>query len=60
MLNSDFKSVTELTRSFSNEQICIDHLEQIRWNGNIVSPFDAQSKVYKCAGNKYKCKNTGK
>lgn len=26
----------------------------------MVSPFDESSKVYKCAGNKYKCKNTGK
>src|SRR3712207_9469837 len=24
------------------------------------SPFDATSKVYKCAHNRYKCKNTGK
>jgi transposase-like protein len=35
-------------------------LEKLSWNGNPVSPFDADSKVYKCAGNKYKCKNTGK
>jgi transposase-like protein len=60
MINMDFKSVRELLNVFSSEQICIDHLEQLRWNGNVVSPFDATSKVYKCAGNKYKCKNTGK
>lgn len=60
MINMDFKSVRELLKVFSDEQICIDHLEQLRWNGNVVSPFDATSKVYKCASNKYKCKNTGK
>lgn len=60
MLNIDFKSVIELVKAFPTQEICIAHLEQLRWNGNVVSPFDATSKVYKCAGNKYKCKNTGK
>ncbi len=60
MINFEFKSVIELVKAFPTQQICIDHLEQLRWNGNVVSPFDATSKVYKCAGNKYKCKNTGK
>lgn len=60
MINIDFKSIIELVKAFPNEQVCIDHLEQLRWNGNVVSPFDDTSKVYKCAGNKYKCKNTGK
>lgn len=60
MIDISFKSVIELVKAFPTQQICIDHLEQLRWNGNVVSPFDATSKVYKCAGNKYKCKNTGK
>ena len=60
MINQDFKSILELIRAFPDEQSCIDHLEAIRWNGNVVSPFDADSKVYNCAGIKYKCKNTGK
>jgi len=55
-----FKSILDLLKAFPTEQICIAHLETLRWNGNVVSPFDANSKVYKCAGNKYKCKNTGK
>jgi hypothetical protein len=25
-------------------------MERLRWNGNVVSPFDATSTVYKCAG----------
>ena len=60
MINKDFNSVIELIQSFPDEQNCIDHLEEIRWNGNVVSPFDSTSKVYDCKGNKYKCKNTGK
>lgn len=55
-----FKSIFDLLKAFPNEQSCIDHLEKLRWNGDVISPFDEASKVYKCAGNKYKCKNTGK
>lgn len=56
----DFKSIFDLLKAFPTEQDCIDHLTQLRWNGNVVSPFDETSKVYVCKGNKYKCKNTGK
>lgn len=60
MININFKSIAELLKAFPDEQTCINHLEQLRWNGNVVSPFDSASKVYKCAGNKYRCKNTSK
>ena len=60
MINTEFKSILELVKAFPNEQKCIDYLDQRRWKGNVVSPFDPESKVYKCAGNKYRCKNTGK
>jgi len=56
----EFKSIFDLIKAFPDEQSCITHLENLRWNGNVTSPFDETSKVYKCAGNKYKCKNTGK
>jgi transposase-like protein len=56
----EFKSIFDLIKAFPTEQSCIDHLEKLSWNGNPVSPFNAESKVYKCAGNKYKCKITGK
>jgi transposase-like protein len=55
-----FKSIHDFLAVFPDEQACINHLEQIRWGGVIVSPFDETSKVYKCAGSKFKCKNTGK
>ncbi|HZX58976.1 MAG TPA: IS1595 family transposase [Mucilaginibacter sp.] len=57
---TEFKSLVDLLKKFPDEKTCIEHLEAIRWNGNVVSPFDPTSKVYKCAGFKYKCKNTGK
>jgi len=60
MFNEEVKSVLDLIQAFPDQQSCIDHLELLRWNGNVVSPFDETSKVYKCKGNKYKCKNTGK
>lgn len=60
MINKDFKSILDLVRAFPDEQTCIDHLTTLRWNGNVVSPFDPTSKVYVCKDNKYRCKNTGK
>jgi len=60
MINTNIKSVFELTQTFSSEQVCIEYLESLRWSGIIVSPFDPESKVYKCKNNQYRCKNTGK
>lgn len=57
---TEVKSILDLLIAFPNEQSCINHLEMIRWNVEVVSPFDENSKVYKCANNKYKCKSTGK
>lgn len=56
----DFKSILDLVKAFPDEATCMAYLAEMRWNGVIVSPFDETSKVYKCAGFKYKCKNTGK
>jgi hypothetical protein len=60
MINIQFISIIELLEAFPTKQICINHLEALRWNGNVISPFDSTSKVYKCKDNKYRCKNTGK
>ncbi len=59
MFNKEVKSVLDLIQAFPTEQSCIEHLEAIRWNGNVVSPFDPTSKVYKTKTG-YQCKNTGK
>jgi hypothetical protein len=55
----EFKSIFDFIRTVPEEASCIQYLEDIRWAGNVVSPFDEASKVYKCK-NGYKCKNTGK
>lgn len=57
---SKFKSLDDFDSFFPTEQSCIDYLEERRWHGNVVSPFDKTSKVYRCKDDKYRCKNTGK
>lgn len=57
---ANFKSIIDLIKAFPTEQSCIDHLEILRWNGNVVSPFDATSRVYKCKNNRYRCTKTKK
>lgn len=34
--------------------------ENVRWRGNVESPFDSSSKVYYCGSNKFRCRNTQK
>lgn len=53
-------SLISFILQFPDEESCVKYLEQIRWRDTVVSPFDASSKVYKCANGKYKCRNTGK
>ncbi|MBA9072598.1 transposase-like protein [Flavobacterium gossypii] len=60
MFDTNIKSMLDLMKTFPTEQSCIDYLENIIWAGTPVSPFDPESKVYKCKDNKYKCKNSGK
>ncbi len=61
MINTNFNTIIALLQAFPDEQSCIDHLESLRWeNGEVVSPFIPESKVYKCANNRYRCKESGK
>jgi len=60
MLGLKFNSLFDLLKTFDSEDICIEYLEELRWGTTgAISPFDPDSKVYKCAGHKYRCKNTG-
>jgi transposase-like protein len=59
MLGLQFNSLFDLLKTFDSEEICIEYLETLLWNNTPVSPFDPNSKVYKCAVNKYRCKHTG-
>ena len=60
MINADFKTKAEIISAFPDESSCLGHLEKLRWNGFVVSPFDALSTVYHCSENRYRCKNSGK
>jgi hypothetical protein len=60
MINIDFKDAIAVLKAFPDEQTCITHLEDLRWDGHVISPFDPVSKVYFCQQNKYRCKNSGK
>ena len=35
----EFKSLYDLMNAFPNDYYCERHLEKIRWNGYVVSPF---------------------
>ena len=56
----NFRSVFELMKYFPDEQTCIDYLEEMRGGGDVISPFDESSKVYRCSHGRYRCANTGK
>ena len=56
----NLKSLFNFLKSHPSEQKCINYFERLRWPDKVISPFDPNSKVYKCKGNKYKCKNTEK
>jgi hypothetical protein len=60
MIEIDFTNKEALVNAFDTEQKCIDHLENLRWNGILISPFDPSSTVYCCSKNTYKCRNSGK
>ncbi len=56
-----FKSINDLLKAFPTEKSCIRYLERKLWpNGEIVSPYDPTSKVYRRGDGLYRCKNTGK
>ncbi len=40
-----FTSLYDLQKAFPTEKSCIKFLELIRWNDNVISPYDETSKV---------------
>jgi len=59
-INQKFDSIIDLVNTFNTEKKCVEHLERIRRDWNVVSPFDLESKVYVCKWWRYKCKNSWK
>ena len=58
-MKTDFTLLT-LSENFPDEESCIRYFEKMRWGDEVISPYDSNSKVYKCGNGKYKCKNTGR
>lgn len=54
------KSIRNLLDTYPTQQDCFDLLENVLWADGIISPFDKDSQVYRCANRKYRCRNTGK
>lgn len=49
-------SLIEVQKYFSNETVCKEHLEKLRWTGKPVCPQCNHDKVYKTRAG-YKCAN---
>src|SRR5437868_2334594 len=53
-----FKNLREMMIAYSDEQVCREYMENMRWNGNPVCPFCSSAKPYKLKdGKTYRCKN---
>lgn len=48
MITENFSSTLDLFKAFLTDLSCIDHFEELRWNGFVIIPFDSTSQVYKC------------
>lgn len=52
------KNLKELMARLTDENVCREYMEQMRWNGSPVCPFCGHSKPYKLANGKtYRCKD---
>ncbi len=51
-----FNSLLEMMETFSDEQVCIDHLRAIRWANGACCPHCGSAKVYHFSDNRtHKC-----
>ncbi|MGA2668893.1 MAG: IS1595 family transposase [Ignavibacteria bacterium] len=51
-----YNSLIQVQEHFKDEKTCREHLEELRWNGNVTCPFCHHDKVYK-TNIGYKCAN---
>ncbi len=59
-MNGEVVNLLEFTELYPDEAACVQHLEESRWHGKIVSPFTG-GEVYRLKTRfLYKCKDTGK
>lgn len=57
-MNHQFKNLKEVIATFSDEKVCRDYLEEMRWNGNPTCPFCGMNKPYRLKdGKTFRCKD---
>lgn len=55
-----FKNLKELMAAFSDENVCREYMEQMRWGGEPFCPHCSSTKPYKLKGGKgYRCSSKG-
>jgi transposase-like protein len=60
MMIAQINSLFELTTAFPDEQSCIDHLREIRWNDSEFCPHCGGGKIYHFSDRKtFKCGDCG-
>lgn len=58
MIHNQFRNLKELMAHFSDETVCREYMEQMRWNGNPVCPHCGKDKPYKLKNNRiWRCKS---
>lgn len=56
-----FNSLIQVAQYFSNEDVCLQHLKQMRWKDGVYCPHCGCKKVYAFSDNKrYKCSDCRK
>lgn len=56
-----FNSLVQVAQHFSNEDVCLEHLKQMRWKDGAYCPHCGCKKVYSFSDNKrYKCSDCRK
>ena len=54
----EFKNLKELMTKISDEKVCQEHMEEMRWGGNPQCPFCQALKPYRLKdGKHFRCKN---
>lgn len=50
-----FKTLADLYRTFSDNQVALDHFKTIRWRDGEFCPYCGHDKVYTLKANRYQC-----
>ena len=50
-----FKTLADLSITFSDNQVALDHFKAIRWKGGEFCPYCGHDKIYTLKANRYQC-----